>query len=74
MLGSARTVHYQAAPHLQGPPQNQPSQNQQPSTPLPVPDAQQVPQKPVAIRQPPPRTLFNCSDPSHFVADCPLKY
>ena len=36
----------------------------------------QLPPQPVAVRQQPPkpsRACFNCGDPSHFIADCPLK-
>ena len=33
----------------------------------------QLPPQPVAVRQQPPRACFNRGDPSHFVADCPLK-
>ena len=33
----------------------------------------QPPQQPVANRQQQPRACFNCGDPSHFIADCPLK-
>ena len=36
----------------------------------------QLPPQPVAVRQQPPkpsRAYFNCGDPSHFIADCPLK-
>ena len=36
-------------------------------------NAQQIPQQPAAFRQQPQRTCFNCGDPSHFVADCPMK-
>ena len=39
----------------------------------PVPNAQQPPQQPVANRQQLARACFICGDPSHFVADCPLK-
>ena len=38
-----------------------------------APAAQHLPQQPAAFRQQPQRTCFNCGDPSHFVADCPLK-
>ena len=69
--GSARTDHYQTARQQQGPPQNQPNQNQHPSTPPRVPNEQQVPQQPMACRQQPPRACFNCGDSSHFVAECP---
>ena len=48
-------------------------QNPTSAAAAPVPNAQQPPQQPVANRQQSARACFNCGDPSHFVADCPLK-
>ena len=73
MCSSARTDHYQASRQEQGPSQNQPTLAQQPSALLLVPNAQQIPLQPMAHRQQLPGACFNCGEPSHFLADCPLK-
>ena len=73
MRGSVRTDHYQAAPQQPAPPQNQPNPVQHQTFSPPVHNAQQVPPQLVAYRQQRPRACLSCSDPSHFVADCPLK-
>ena len=69
MRGSIRSENYPA-------PQQKPllasQQNPIPAAAPQVPNVQPPPQ-PVAVRQQPPRACFNCGDPSHFVADCPLK-
>ena len=70
MCGSALTDYNQAAPQQPVPPQNQSISVQHQPVPPPVPNAQQVPPQPVAYRQQPPRSCFNCGDPSNFVADC----
>ena len=70
--------------HMRGPirSENYPAPQQQPlpasqQNPIPAAAPQsptvQLPQEPVAVQQQPPRACFNCGDPSHFVADCPLK-
>ena len=48
-------------------------QNQMPAAPNPAHNAPQPQQQPAAYRPQPQRACFNCGDPSHFVADCPLK-
>ena len=69
MRGPIRSENYPA-------PQQQPLLARQPN-PIPAAAPQapnvQLPPQPVAVRQQPPRACFNCGDPSHFVADCPLK-
>ena len=51
---------------------NQQNHIQAPAAQAP-PNSQQIPQQLAAFRQRPQRTCFNCGDPSHFVADCPMK-
>ena len=69
MRGAIRSENYPA-------PQQQPilasQHNPIPAAPPQAPNVQ-LPPQPVAVRQQPPRACFNCGDPSHFVADCPLK-
>ena len=75
MRGSARSETFPAPPQqqLQQPASaNQQNQIQAPAAQAPS-NAQQIPQQPAAVRQQPQRTCFNCGDPSHFVADCPMK-
>ena len=73
MRGSARSETYPAPlqQEQQDAPTNQRNQIQSPAPQ--APNAQQIPQQPAAFRQQPQRTCFNCADPSHFVADYPLK-
>ena len=73
--GSVRSETFPAPPQqqLQQPASaNQQNQIQAPAAQVPS-NAQQIPQQPAAFRQQPQRTCFNCGDPSHFVADCPMK-
>ena len=75
MRGAARSENYPAPQQQQ---QQQPpaavNQQNQAQAPAPqAPNAQQPQQPPAAFRQQPHRACFNCGDPSHFVADCPLK-
>ena len=75
MRGSTRpeTIPVPSQQQLQQPaPANQQNQLPAPTAQAP-PNAQQIPQQPAAFRQQPQRTCFNCGDPSHFVADCPVK-
>ena len=51
---------------------NQQNQIQAPVAQVPS-NAQQIPQQHAAFRQQPQRKCFNGGDPSHFVADCPMK-
>ena len=48
-------------------------QNPIPAAAPQAPNVQQPPQQPAAYRQQPQQACFHCGDPSHFVADCPLK-
>ena len=73
MRGFARTDHFLPAPQQQAPLKNQANQVPQLNALRPVPNAQQVPLRPVVYRQQPPRACYNCGDRSHFVADCPFK-
>ena len=73
MRGSARTETYPAPLQPQQQPVSTNHQNQIQAPAPQAPNAQQLPQQPVAFRQQLQRTCFNCGDPSHFVADCPLK-
>ena len=75
MRGSACSENYHAPQQQQQqqPPVSANQQNQVQAPAQQVPTAQQLPQQPAAFRQQPQRTCFNCGDPSHFVADCPLK-
>ena len=75
--------------HMRGPIRSEnypaPQQHQEPllashQNPIPAAAPQapngQLPPQPVAVRQQPPkpsRACVNCGDPSHFIADCPLK-
>ena len=75
MRGSARLETFPAPLQqlLQQPVSaNQQNHIQAPAAQAPS-NAQQIPQQPAAFRQQPQRTCFNCGDPSHFVADCPMK-
>ena len=75
MRGSTCPETFPVSPQqqLQQPaPANQQNQLPAPTAQAP-PNAQQIPQQPAAFRQQPQRTCFNCGDPSHFVADCPVK-
>ena len=74
MRGSARSENYPAPQQQQQQSPVLANQQNQVQAPAPqAPIAQQLPQQPAAFRQQPQRTCFNCGDPSHFVADCPLK-
>ena len=74
MRGSARLENYPAPQQQQQQPPVAANQQNQMQAPAPqAPAAQHLPQQPAAFRQQPQRTCFNCGDPSHFVADCPLK-
>ena len=73
MRGSARLENYPAPQQQQHPPVTANQQNQMQAPAPQAPAAQHLPQQPAAFRQQPQRTCFNCGDPSHFVADCPLK-
>ena len=73
MRGSARLENYPAPQQQQHPPVAANQQNQMQAPAPQAPAAQHLPQQPAAFRQQPQRTCFNCGDPSHFVADCPLK-
>ena len=72
MRGSTRSENY-PAPQQQQPPVAANPQNQAQAQAPQAPNAQQLPQQPPAFRQQPQRTCFNCGDPSHFAADCPLR-
>ena len=74
MRVSARLENYPAPQQQQQQPPVAANQQSQMQAPAPqAPAAQHLPQQPAAFRQQPQRTCFNCGDPSHFVADCPLK-
>ena len=73
MRGSTRSENYPAPQQQQQPPVATNPQNQAQAQAPQAPNAQQLPQQPPTFRQQPQRTCFNCGDPSHFPADCPLK-
>ena len=75
MRGAARSESYPTPQqHQQQFPPAAANQQNQPQAPAPQPPNAQQPQQPSApFRQQPQRACFNCGDPSHFVADCPLK-